>query len=194
MFIHLKTWGLVALFVYLSFLPRGCPKYESYEMAYEVTERLDGKVTFKFTGFTYDGTLEDRKKDMAEFYSGGYKEEAAPILKLMEESSIEFHDKTDTACTVIITGTFENFVRILAPDAQDEEFTFRKEEDRLTVILGYCKDAENKEDFEGFTFSLKYAGEIIEHNATEFDQQTNTLRWTCDKISPPGIYFVLEVE
>lgn len=196
MIVNWKLIGLVVFTAHLPFLESSCPKFDKYEVTYDVSEKLDGKITHRVLGFRYiRGTYEERKKKMEEFYAGGYKEETADIIKLglINNAQVEIFDKTDTKCNVLISGTFDNLVRTLTPTPVSGDFTFRKEGDRLTIIiLGGCTDEEV--DCSDFTISLKYAGEIIKHNAHKFDEDSNLHQWYGEKIEPPGIYFVLKTE
>jgi hypothetical protein len=167
------------------------------ELAYDVSNDLEGTLNFKYIGIqSTKDKLEDRIKEIAEFYTTGYKEDSAKIVQSLglSEAQVEFYDKSDTSCSVTLKAKFDNFIHALLAEPvfgpDDTDYTIRKEDDRFYVTLsaGFFDD-----DDVPFTFSVKYDGVIVEHNASVFDEEANRMVWEGGKITPPGIYFVLEL-
>ena len=194
----MKTYKfiIVAFLGGLAFVSLGCIDCETIEMHYKISDDLKGELTVIFWGvhsWSYPTTtLESQKKEMKAFYDGGYLNGSGYLQKWfgMDSSEVELFDKTDTECNAKINGKILWFPSSLATTISDEaDFVLQKAEDRLYVSIGIAEDSN---DCPLSIFTLEYEGEIIAHNASNYDTTSNLLQWERGKIQSPGIYFVLD--
>jgi len=176
----------------------GCLTFEKLEVRYDIEKDLTGKLKYTHHGVCSDAeTLEEQREEMKEFYEKDYLELGEEMGRDLgiDAPKVTLLNKTDTKCDAVLSGEFTNIIRAFASFMESSDFEIKKVGDRFSVTLGIGEEQpEESKDNQLMTFTVRYAGKILENNAHKYDKDFHLMVWESAKIDKSGIHFVLEVE
>jgi len=178
----------------------GCLKAKKTVFHYAIGKDMRVVLTVSSLGVEDDSKdIEVKKKKMQELYAMSEEElnkewglgDGGPFFKNM---TIE--NKQETECDIISIFEFPHIMATFLLQSFDGNFTFRKEDSVFyffvdgKALFNIDDDTDDDVGFAG-EIRISYEGEIIKHNAHEFDKEFNTMIWNIKDIKPEGIYFEL---
>lgn len=182
----MRTHRIVFLFAFL-FIFAGCLDLDTLETRIDLQRDLSGKLLITGKGIRSNrDDFAEQKKEMQEFVS----KDLRVIRQNVEKAGFEevrTHSFCETAlrCNAILVASFDNFLSALWFLADNNDFKIIRRNDTLEVVLPF-PDSERE------YFSMRYQGEILEHNGKKHAQ--DSLRWEYSDQSAEAIRFVLALE
>jgi len=186
----ISTWLLIFTVAVLS---SACLQSESEEINLTLNNDLSGKLTINFKNISSDeGPVAGQQREM----SGFYNDLSRTIQDLKEtglkDPNIDLTNKTDLKCDAVLNADFDNIVTVMPviADVGKSDFEATKTGDTFVLRLranGIATDSPK-------LFSIKVAGEVLEHNAQSYDPNTKTLRWTIGESGNATIYLRVKLQ
>jgi len=187
--VKIISWLLLFAGVLLS---SACLQSETDQIQITLNSDLSGKLNVVLRKISSDEkTVTAQKKEMADFYS-----ELPKMIQELKESglkdpTIDLTDKTDTSCGAVLKADFDNITTLLPvlADSNKSDFEISRTGDIVSLrmqVNGFSDDPPK-------LFSIKVAGEILEHNAQSYDADTQTLHWKMGETGNRRIYLRVKV-
>jgi hypothetical protein len=186
--IKITSW----LFIFSAVLfSSACLQSETDEVQITLNNDLSGKLTIAIRQISSDEkTVAAQKKEMADFYADIPKTIQELKESGLKDPQIELTDKTDTRCGAVLKADFDSIATIL-PVLTDGKTDF--EVSRTGDIVSIRMQVNGFSDDPPKLFSIKAAGEVLEHNAQSFDRETQTLQWKMGETGNRRVYLRIEL-
>ena len=155
----------------------GCLEYGSWTIRYELDSDLEGVLILDFENVKDEDIPAE---EMDEYIEELKRNEALLMAQMFGilEPAIEAEQAGIGEYNITITGEFENFIgSISALMVDSEEVYIKRNEKFIHVIFSGFEDAG---DAEGMKLQIRYPGQVLKHNAQEFDTETSTITWHLD--------------
>ena len=182
--VKITSWLFIFAGVLLS---SACIQSETDEIHVTLNNDLSGKLTIIFRKISSDEkTIAAQKKEMADFYTDLPKTIQELKESGLKDPQVELADKTDTACGAVLKADFDNIATILPilADNDKSDFEIARTGDTFSLrmqVNGFSDDPPKM-------FSIKVAGEVLEHNAQNYDAESHTLQWKMGETGNRRIY------
>ncbi len=183
---RLRVFALCLIGLCLS----GCLGFEKAEYQYVIEKDLSGHLIVHFFEVTSgEKTVEKQKKEMEDLYRDGYLEFEKDFQSEyhMEDGKLELLNKTDLECDARFSGKFHHLLATLLPILEEEDHEIKRKDDQFSFRM-WMDAADSTLDV---AFSIKYNGEVIEHNAHTYDENLQVMKWQLGEVDSSGVYFVL---
>ena len=174
----------------------GCIVSDPVYVEYAIEPDLAGEVVIEITGIHSD---EDdpvkRNEEFEQYCDEGYLEQGREMALIfgLDEARISLTNRTDRSCELIVEGGFDNLARALSVLAGEHDYEIRKS-GRLFIARLLTGTTPASDDDNEFTLVVQFAGDILTHNAQEFDVESGTMTWLQSGIDESGVQFILKAE